>query len=140
MRVVLLSTFHEQCGIATHSEGLVQGFEACGVEHEVLAPFRPRGDPGWGAQPQRLWNRNRAFGLEALRVVRAIEKIRPDVVHAQVNLSLFSSRVLYDIAWLLRRAKIPLVATVHGRKGGSWGRNFKLWRFSRALKHADLIV
>ena len=140
MRVVFLSTFHEQCGIATHAEGLKEGLEACGVHVDVIAPRRIPDDPGWGEQPPRLWNRNRAFGFEALRVVSAIKALRPDVVHAQVNLSLFSSRVLYNIAYLLRRAHIPLVVTLHGRKGGSWGRNFKLWRLTQALRHADVIV
>ena len=140
MRVVFLSTFHEQCGVATHAEGLKEGLEACGVHVDVISPRLIPEDKGWGDQPPRLWNRNRAFGFEALRVVAAIKALRPDVVHAQVNLSLFSSRVLYNIAFLLRRAGIPFVVTLHGRKGGSWGRNFKLWRMTRALRHADVIV
>ncbi|MGZ5971082.1 MAG: glycosyltransferase [Polyangiales bacterium] len=140
MRVAVLSTFHEQCGIATHAEGLAEGLESCGVDVEVLAPKLAGGDEGWGEQPPRVWNRNRAFGFEALRVVREIEKLRPDVVHAQVNLSLFSSRLLFNVAFLLRRAGIPFVATLHGRRGGFWGRTFKVWRFEKALRHADLIV
>lgn len=140
MRVVFLSTFHEQCGVGTHAEGLEEGLRAAGVEVVVLSPKRQKGDAGWGEQPPRLWNRNRAFGFEAFRVVRAILAAKPDVVHAQVNLSLFSSRVLFMIGELLHRAGIPFVATMHGRRGGFWGRNFKLWRFDRALRHADLIV
>jgi glycosyltransferase involved in cell wall biosynthesis len=140
MRVVFLSTFHEQCGVATHAEGLKEGLESCGVHVDVISPRLLKDDPGWGEQPPRLWNRNRAFGFEAIRVVNAIKAMRPDVVHAQVNLSLFSSRVLYNIAFLLRRARIPFVVTLHGRKGGSWGRNFKLWRMTRAMRHADVIV
>jgi glycosyltransferase involved in cell wall biosynthesis len=145
MRVVSLSTFHEQCGIATHTEGLDEGFRALrdhgqDVEHIVLSPTLARGDEGWGIQPKRVWNRNRAFGLEALRVVREIEALKPDVVHAQVNLSLFSSRVLMNIALLLKRKGIPFVATLHGRRGGFWGRTFKIWRFEQALRLADVIV
>lgn len=140
MRIVFLSTFHEQCGVATHAEGLVEGFAALGIPVDVIAPHRKKNDPGWGTQPPRLWNANRAFGYEALRVVREIQARSPDIVHAQVNLAIFSSRVLFNIAWLLKRANIPFVATLHGRKGGSWGRDFKLWRFSMALRHADVIV
>ncbi len=140
MRVALLSTFHERCGIATYSEALVPALTSQGVEVEVFAPRLAAGDLGWGEQPRRLWHRNRAFGFEALRLFREIRAARCDLVHAQVNLGLFSSRLLFNLGWLLERAGIPLVATLHGRAGGSLGRNFKLWRFARALRHATLIV
>jgi glycosyltransferase involved in cell wall biosynthesis len=140
MRAVFLSTFHERCGIATYSEALVPALRAEGVDVRVLAPRLPAHDPGRGEQPPRLWARNRAFGFEAFRVAAAIEALRPDVVHAQVNLSLYSSRVLFVLAALLHRRGIPLVATLHGRRGGSWGRNFKISRLLYALRHAHLVV
>jgi glycosyltransferase involved in cell wall biosynthesis len=87
-----------------------------------------------------LWRGNRAFGVEAVGVVRAIERARCDVVHANVNLSLFSSRFLFALARLLRAKKIPLVATLHGRDGGDLGRRFKVWRMHAALAHADVVV
>jgi glycosyltransferase involved in cell wall biosynthesis len=140
MRVVMLTTFHERCGIATYSEVLVRELRALGVDVRVLAPHLRDGEPSWGEQPERLWRRNRAFGLEGAKVYRALAALDPDVVHAQINLSLFSSRVLLVIAEACRLAGIPLVATLHGRRDGSWGRNFKLWRFLVALRHADVVV
>ncbi len=141
MRAVFLSTYHERCGIATYSEALVAALREAGADVRVIAPHLPAHDPGRdGDQPPRLWGRNRAFGFQAFRVAAAIEALRPDVVHAQVNLSLYSSRVLFVLAALLHRRGIPLVATLHGRRGGSWGRNFKLTRLHYALRHAHLVV
>jgi glycosyltransferase involved in cell wall biosynthesis len=140
MRVVMLSTLHERCGIATYTEMLVPALESSGVTVSVISPKRQKADPGWGEQPVRLWRRNRAFGFEALETMREIETRKPDLVHLQVNRSLYSSRFLFDLAWLCRRRRIPLVATLHGRKIGSWGEDFKLWRLLAALRRADLVV
>jgi glycosyltransferase involved in cell wall biosynthesis len=140
VRVVLLSTFGESCGIATYSEALAPALRGAGAEVEVLAPFLAKVDVPRGEQPPRLWNRNRAFGFEALRVVRAVRAARADVVHAQVNLSLYSSRFLFSLGTALRAVGVPLVATLHGRRGGSWGRNFKITRLLFGLRHADLVV
>jgi glycosyltransferase involved in cell wall biosynthesis len=141
VRAVFLSTFHERCGIATYSEQLVAALRGEGADVRVLAPHLPPHDPGReGEQPPRLWGRNRAFGFQAFRIASAIDALRPDVVHAQVNLSLYSSRVLFVLAALLHRKGVPLVATLHGRRGGSWGRNFKLERLHYALRHAHLVV
>lgn len=139
MRIVFLTSFHERCGIATYSESLVAALER-DAEVTILAPKRSAGDEGHGTQPPRLWNRNRAFGLEALRVRSAIRAAAPDVVHLQVNLSLYSSRFLFALVRLLARDRIPVVATLHGRDGGSWGRQFKLDRLLFGLRPADLIV
>ncbi|GAC1542581.1 MAG: hypothetical protein NVS3B10_31230 [Polyangiales bacterium] len=140
MRVALLTTFHQRDGIATYSENLVEALGARGVEVEVLAPKLRDGDAALGPQPARLWNANRAFGLEAFGVLRAIERARCDVVHLQVNLSLFSSRVLFMIVKLARARGLPVVATLHGRQGGSLGRRFKMWRLLAGLRGAQLVV
>lgn len=140
MRVAVLSTYGESCGIATYSEALVPALERAGAHVEVFAPRLPSFDKPRGPQPRRMWNRNRAFGVEALGVVRAIHAMRADVVHAQINLSLYSSRFLFTLATALRAIGVPLVATLHGRRGGSWGRNFKVTRLLFALGHASLIV
>jgi glycosyltransferase involved in cell wall biosynthesis len=140
MRVALLTTFHETCGIASYSEALMAGLRATGVDVRVLAPKLAPGDVPRGSQPPRLWNRNRAFGFEAVRVFAAIRELGPDVVHAQVNPSLYSSRLLFTLALLLDRARIPMVATLHGRPGGALGRAFKMARLHLGLRHAHLIV
>jgi glycosyltransferase involved in cell wall biosynthesis len=140
MRVLMLTTFHERCGIATYSEALVAALEACGIHVSVLSPTRQKGDAGWGEQPKRLWRRNRAFGLAALPTMRAVRERAPDLVHLQVNRSLYSSRFMLAFAWLCRRRGIPLVATLHGRKVGSFGEDLKLLRLLVALRGADLIV
>ena len=140
MRVVMLTTFRESCGIATYAEALVPALDACGVRVHVLAPTRMRGDPGRGDQPPRLWHRNRAFGFEALGVMQAVRDARPDLVHLQVNRSLFSSRFMLDFALLCAAHNLPLIATLHGRWMGSWGEDFKLWRLLTALRRTDLIV
>jgi glycosyltransferase involved in cell wall biosynthesis len=140
MRVVMLTTFHERCGIATYSEALIAALEANGIDVSVVSPTRKNGDPGWGKQPPRLWRRNRAFGIAAFAAMRAVRERAPDLVHLQVNRSLFSSRFLLDFTWLCRRHGIPIVATLHGRKVGSVGEDFKLFRLLVALRGADLIV
>ena len=67
MRIALLSSFHEKCGIATYSESLAAELEKRATVR-VFSPRRIAGDDGIGPQPPRLWNRNRAFGVEAFRV------------------------------------------------------------------------
>ncbi|HEV3139607.1 MAG TPA: glycosyltransferase [Vicinamibacterales bacterium] len=139
IRVVVLSTYQEPCGIASYTKDLLPELQALGVDAIVLSPRARKGSEGWGSQP-RLWNRNRAFGFEAVRVYRAIRDFAPDIVHAQINPSLFSSRFVFTLGRLLRRARIPLVATLHGRGGGSIGRRFKLARLLVGLRHAHLVV
>lgn len=139
MRIAWLSSWHERCGIATYSESLVAELRERADVH-VIAPRRIAGDEGRGEQPARLWNRNRAFAFEALRVREAVRALRPDVVHLQVNLSLYSSRFLFALVRLLRRDGLPVVATLHGRGGGSLGRRFKVQRLLLALRPADLVV
>jgi glycosyltransferase involved in cell wall biosynthesis len=140
LRVVMVSTYHEQCGIATYTEALVPHLEALGAKLFIVSPYRQKKDPGWGDQPKRFWHRNRAFGFEALGAFREVKRLQPSVVHLQVNRSLYSSRFMLDFAWLCQRDRIPLVATLHGRYADSWGEDFKLWRLLFALRHADLIV
>ena len=140
LRVALLTTFHQRCGIATYAENLVEGVRAHGVEVVILAPHLGKGDVELGDQPKRMWRRNRAFGFEALAVVREIERAQCDVVHLNVNLSLFSSRFLFNVVLLLRAKGIPVVATMHGRQGGSLGRRFKMWRLYAALRGAHVVV
>ncbi len=138
MRLAMLTTFHERCGIATYAEALIGALER-NLDVTVLSPRRLAGDDGIGEQPPRLWNRNRAFAFEALRVRRAVLAARPDVVHLQVNLSLYSSRFLFALVRLLRR-DVPVVATLHGRGGGSLGRRFKIARLALGLAPAELVV
>jgi glycosyltransferase involved in cell wall biosynthesis len=140
MRVALLSTYNEQCGIATYTEALSAALAGRGVDIVHLAPRRKSGDAGRGEQPPRMWNRNRAFGFEALAVHRKLVALRVDVAHLQVNLSLFSSRFAFSLATLCARSRVPLVVTLHGRKRGEWGPDFKWSRLHWAFRGADLIV
>ena len=138
-RVAMLTTYQEPCGIAAYSEDLVPALQRLGVDVTVLSPRERKGAGGWGGQP-RLWRRNRAFGFEARRVVDAVRGTGADIVHAQVNPSLFSSRFVFVLGRLLRRHRIPFVATLHGRGGGSPGRRFKMARLLFGLRHAHLVV
>ncbi len=143
MRVAWLTTFHQECGLATYARDLTDALVDAGVEIEIFAPTLRAGDVATDARAHevpRLWRGNRAFGVEAFGVVRAIERARCDVVHANVNLSLFSSRFLFTLARLLDARGIPLVATLHGRDGGDLGRRFKVWRLHAALRSAELVV
>jgi len=72
--------------------------------------------------------------------MRAIRAAGCDLVHLNVNLSLFSSRIVFALVTLARRAGMPVVATLHGRDGGGLGRRFKVWRLYRALRGAHLVV
>jgi glycosyltransferase involved in cell wall biosynthesis len=140
MRVALLSTFHERCGIATYSEPLRSALIDLGVAVDVIAPRLKRGEVGEGEQPPRMWNRNRAFGFEAFAVHRALLQRSIDLVHLQVNLSLFSSRFAFTLGQLCARSGLPMVVTLHGRKSGSWGPDFKWTRLLFAFRRADIIV
>jgi glycosyltransferase involved in cell wall biosynthesis len=140
MRIALLSTYAQSDGIATYAESLVEALRAQGTEVHVVSPRLQSGDRPIGPQPPRLWRANRALGVAAFEVARAISAARCDLVHLQVNLSLFSSRFLLDLALILKARGVPLVWTMHGRKGGSWGRSFKVWRIYRVLRGADAIV
>lgn len=141
MRVALLTSYRQPCGVATYAENLVDALGDVGVEPVVFAPRlvgAERAEPG--PQPPRLWGANRAFGVEAIPVMRAIRAARCELVHLNVNLALFSSRFVFTIARLARLAALPVVATLHGRDGGGAGRRFKVWRLLYALRGADLIV
>ncbi|MBM4359646.1 MAG: glycosyltransferase [Deltaproteobacteria bacterium] len=141
MRVALLTSYRQQCGVATYAENLVEALPGAGVEPVVFAPRLARGErAAAGPSPPRLWGANRAFGVEAVRVMRAIRAARCDLVHLNVNLSLFSSRIVFALGGLARLAGLPVVATLHGRDGGGPGRRFKVWRLQRALRGARLVV
>lgn len=139
MRIGFLTTYSQRCGLATYAEQLVPALRAHGAEVAIVAPRLFGDDRDTGMEPvPRLWNRNRAFGIEAIPLLRALPPV--DVVHANVNLSLFSSRILFNLGGLARRRGTPFFATWHGRDGGSLGRRFKVWRFHHALRDAHVIV
>lgn len=141
MRVALLTSYRQQCGVATYAENLVEALGGAGVEPVVFAPRLARGERAEeGASPPRLWGANRAFGVEAFRVMSAVRAAGCQVVHLNVNLALFSSRIVFGLVRLARASGLPVVATLHGRDGGSLGRRFKVWRLYRALRGAFLIV
>lgn len=143
MRTALLTSYRQKCGLATYAENLVEVLSRAGCVPVVLAPTLARGEVESGsdvASPARLWGANRAFGFEAFRVMSAIRSERCEVIHLNVNLALFSSRIVLNLVVLARLWGLPLVATLHGRFGGSGGRRFKLWRLCRALRSAHLVV
>jgi len=140
VRLSLLTTFGEMCGIATYSEALVKELAQQSVAVSVLAPKLRRTDSPQGDQPVRIWRRNRAGLLEAWRTFREIRAQRADVVHLQLSSAFFSPRFLLGLAQQCRRAGIPLVATLHEASGGSALRRFQFARALRALRDAELIV
>jgi glycosyltransferase involved in cell wall biosynthesis len=140
MRLIELSTFHERCGVATYTEALADGLSKLGVEVSVLSPHLEQGGQERGVSPPRLWGRHDATILEALRTFTAIRELRPDVVHAQVNLGLFSPRFLAVIGTLCRANRIPFWATLHARGGGDKHRSRLNMRTLAALLPARLVV
>lgn len=140
MRVVELSTFHEQCGIATYSEALVAALRAEGARVDVLAPRLALGSPARGEQPLRVWDKRRASLRQAFRAFREIRRRDADVVHLQVSLGLVSSRFVLALSRACRCAGIPLVATLHERRGGGFVRDLRLARMLLALEGAALVV
>ena len=70
LRLSLLTTYGEQCGIATYSEALVGGLSQHGVSVSVVAPRLRKSDTPRGDQPVRVWRRNRAGLLDAWRAFR----------------------------------------------------------------------
>lgn len=140
MRVALLSTFGETCGIATYSEALAEALAGQGAETIVLSPRLRRGDGPRGPQPPRIWKRDRASLLDAARTFRELRRAQAQVAHIQVSMGLSSPRFLYALALLCRRAGLPLLATLHERGGGRALRRFEFKRTLLALRSADLIV
>ncbi len=140
LRIVMLSTFHEGCGIATYTEALGESLTKAGAKLVVLAPFLQPSGQAVGEQPPRLWARNRASVGQALATFRAVRAERPHVVHAQVNLGLFSIRFLAALCRLCRLSGIPFVATLHGRSGGRLDRRLGIAAMSRALAGATVVV
>jgi glycosyltransferase involved in cell wall biosynthesis len=140
MRVALLSTFGETCGIATYSEALVGALPEQGIEPIVLSPRLRPGDGPRGPQHPRIWKRDRATLLQALQTFRKLREAGAEVVHVQVSLGLTSPRFLYALSKLCAHAKLPLIATLHDRGGGSRFRNWAFRRTLLALRNADLVV
>ncbi len=140
MRVALLSTFGETCGIATYSEALVAALPAHGIEPVVLSPHLRPGDGPRGPQPPRIWRRDHATLLQALQAVRQLREAGAQLVHVQLSLGLASPRFLYALSQLCARAQLPLVVTLHDRDGGDRLRRWKFGRTLLALRSADLIV
>lgn len=140
LRIVELSTFHESCGIATYTEALMTAFAAHGAEVMVVSPFLQAGGVALGAQPERLWARNRATIGQALSTVKHLRSLHPDVVHLQVNLGLFSIRFTALLVRACRRAGLPVVATLHGRYGGRLDRRVGVSAMLLALRGVPVIV
>lgn len=141
MRILELSTFGETCGIATYTETLARALEARGHEVPALAPtLRPGVEAREPNDVPRLWSHRYATVGEARRVFERAREIRPDVIHIQHNLRLFSARFLLALTLLCRRDGIPVVATLHGTSGGSLGRSFEYRRELFAMRVARFIV
>ncbi len=140
MRVALLTTFGETCGIATYSEALIGALPDQGIEPSVLSPRLRPGDSPRGPQHPRIWRRDRATLWQAVQTFRALRKARAEVVHVQISLGLTSPRFLYLLSMLCARARIPLLATLHDRDGGSRARHWAFRRTLLALRGADLVV
>lgn len=140
VRLSLLTTFGEQCGIATYSEALAEGLAEHGVEVSIVAPRLRPSDSARGAQPTRVWRRNRAGLLDAWQTFRQIQEQRADVAHVQVTLGIASPTFLLGLTRLCRQAGIPLFATLHEASGGSALRRFNFARALFGLRGAQLIV
>jgi glycosyltransferase involved in cell wall biosynthesis len=97
-------------------------------------------DGAWGEQPPRLWSREHATLGEAREVGRYIRRTRPDVVHVQDNLGLVSARFLAGVTASSVTAGIPLVATLHGRRGRGLRRGRQFWSHVAAYGAAPLVV
>jgi glycosyltransferase involved in cell wall biosynthesis len=140
LRLSLLTTYGEQCGIATYSEALVAGLSQHGVSVSVVAPRLRKSDTPRGEQPVRVWRRNGAGLLDAWRAFQQIRRQRADVVHVQITMGIVSPSFLFGLRQLCARARLPLVATLHEAGGGSIMRRFARARLLWALRGAQLVV
>ncbi len=141
LRLSLLTTFGEQCGIATYSEALAEGLAQHDVDVSVVAPRLRANDSTRGVQPTtRIWRRDRAGLHDAWRTFQQVVAQRADVVHVQVTMGIVSPAFLFGLARLCARARLPLVATLHEAGGGSALRRFKFARALWALHGAAIIV
>lgn len=140
LRLSLLTTWHEQCGIATYSEALAEGLAEHGVQVSVVAPKRPAKNEPRGTQPVRVWNRSRAGLLDAARTFREIQRQRAQVVHIQHTMGIAAPAWLLGVTRRCARAGIPVVVTLHEMGGGSLLRRFEFGRTLFAARGATLVV
>jgi len=140
MRLLFLSTHGEPCGIATYTEALESALSAQGCEVNVLSPHRIDDGRDEARGTSRLWSRDGATMAEAAHTVALLRKLRPDVVHIQHNLGLYSARFLAAVHAGCRRYRIALTTTLHGRAGGSAIRRARLRRHLLALGISSVVV
>ncbi|RYZ09770.1 MAG: glycosyltransferase [Myxococcales bacterium] len=140
LRLTLLTTWAEQCGIATYSEALAAALPEQGVTVSVVSPALRRSDTPRGEQPVRIWRRDRAGLLAAYQTFREIERQRADVVHIQHTMGIESPSLLLGVTQLCQRAGIPVVATLHEAGGGSALRRFRFARTLFGLRGAQLVI
>jgi glycosyltransferase involved in cell wall biosynthesis len=137
MRITFLTTHRERCGIATYSEALIGALRQRGALVDVIAPRLPAGEKGDLAVP-RLWRRDEATSAEAARVFARLLADRPDVVHLQATLALFSPDFVWTLGQLCRAARLPLLVTLHGRFEADPEAASKLQRLLRALRKGHI--
>lgn len=133
MRVVVLSTHRERCGIATYTDALSRALVQRGAAVDILAPKLAQGADGDRTIP-RLWARDGGTTAEALATFARVVALRPDVVHLQATHALFSPTFARVLTRLLRAARIPVFVTLHGRREPDPEAAERLGRFVRALR------
>jgi glycosyltransferase involved in cell wall biosynthesis len=123
MSIVLVTTWNQECGIATYSEALTEALQRAGERVTILAerdPSKPfdAPDPKAAVPVYRVWDRrapaNAPLGLQA--IVRTIESspVLPKVVHFQHEFGLFPrASELFAVVKQLVAKKIKVVMTLH---------------------------
>src|SRR5690348_4806429 len=90
LRVSLLTTYAEQCGVAVYSEALAEALAQHNVAVSIIAPRLRDADTPRGEQPARVWRRDHAGLLDAWQTFQQVRRQRPDAVHVQVTMGIVS--------------------------------------------------
>jgi len=110
MKVAIVSTWGQECGIATYSEEMIAGGVGGGVEFVVLAPEEARSPRPLPEVPERrCWARGDA--QLAMRLAPYLEGC--DVVHFQHEFGLFPYAWPFVAALRELQKRWPVVVTLH---------------------------
>ena len=140
MRVGLLTTYQQRCGLATYAESLADELRPLGMDVHVLrATARARRRTHGKSNPIGCGTAT-ALATEALAVRagwsgRAATWCRPRTSTSRCTPRNSSARCSRCSTYAN-----PAVTTLHARSGGDLRRRFVMWRFARVLRWSNVVV
>ena len=88
LKIAFISTFIDQCGIATYTEELAAAMQELGHSVSVFAEYTSTPEPArWEIPYERCWSREDPTTLS--NVLAKLSNAKPDVIHVQHEFGLF---------------------------------------------------